>query len=240
MTGTNGIKFFIFSAVLVAGMAYAEATKYNPKRYDVILDRSPFGAEPLQGATGPGQSAAAAAAAATKELRLCFLLESESGEVRAGFQNLKAKRGDPKSVVLMVGESFMGMKLLEIDLPGSQATMESRGKSVVFDLSKSPLSAKTSPAKAAASTSQKPVPQRRFGGGFRRRTPPPQKPTPPPPEPKLSPEEQARRRAEVRANLEDYQMEVIRSGMPPLPIPLTPEMDRQLVDEGVLPPLDEQ
>ena len=57
-----------------------------------------------------------------------------------------------------------------------------------------------------------------------------------PPEPKLSPEEQRLRREEIRANLQDYQMEVIRSGMPPLPIPLTQEMDDQLVSEGVLPP----
>lgn len=39
----------------------------------------------------------------------------------------------------------------------------------------------------------------------------------------------------VRENLRQYQMEVIRSGMAPLPIPLTPEMDAQLVAEGVLP-----
>ena len=31
-------------------------------------------------------------------------------------------------------------------------------------------------------------------------------------------------------------MEVIRKGMPPLPIPLTKEMDDQLVAEGILPP----
>ncbi|MCF7818374.1 MAG: hypothetical protein K9M54_10885, partial [Kiritimatiellales bacterium] len=75
----------------------------------------------------------------------------------------------------------------------------------------------------------------RFGSGFRRREP---QPVPPkaPPEPELSPEEQARRRDEIRANLQNYQMEVIRSGMPPLPIPLTQEMDDQLVAEGVLPP----
>ena len=52
--------------------------------------------------------------------------------------------------------------------------------------------------------------------------------------------EQALRRAEVRENLREYQMEVIRSGMPPLPIPLTEEMDAQLVAEGVLPPVGEE
>ena len=224
MTGTNGIKIFISGAVLVAGMAYAEMPEYNPERYDMILDRSPFGSDPLLGVDSSEQKAVAAAAAASKELRLCFLLESESGEIRAGFQNLKAKPGDPKSVILMVGESFMGMKLLEIDLPGSRATLESRGEPVVFRLSRAPAAAKP-----------KPPPQRKFGGGFRRREPPKQTPAPPP-EPKLSPAEQERHRAEVRANLQEYQMEVIRSGMPPLPVPLTQEMDDQLVSEGILPP----
>lgn len=51
----------------------------------------------------------------------------------------------------------------------------------------------------------------------------------PPPEPLL-------KGPELQAHLENYQMEVIRQGLPPLPVPLTPEMDAQLVAEGVLPP----
>ena len=42
----------------------------------------------------------------------------------------------------------------------------------------------------------------------------------------------------LRKQLEQYQMGVIRTGPPPLPIPLTKEMDDQLVKEGILPPLD--
>ena len=41
---------------------------------------------------------------------------------------------------------------------------------------------------------------------------------------------------ELEKHLNEYQMDVIRQGLPPLPIPLTPEMDQQLVNEGVLPP----
>ncbi len=41
---------------------------------------------------------------------------------------------------------------------------------------------------------------------------------------------------EVNDLLQEYQKELIRSGQTPLPIPLTPETDQQLVDEGVLPP----
>ncbi len=234
MIGTNRIEttgFWMLAAALAADTVFGgEPTEYSPERYELILDRSPFGADPLLGVVDSEQKAAAAAAAAAKELRLCFLLESEGGEIRAGFQNLKAKPGDPKSIILLVGESFMGMKLTDINLAGSQATLQSKGAPVVFELSKAPA-----PAKAPAKKKPQP-PKRQFGGGFRKREPAPPRPV----EPKLSPEEQQRRREEVRANLQDYQMEVIRSGMPPLPIPLTQEMDDQLVAEGVLPPEEEE
>ena len=219
-------------ALAVSGTCLAEG-EYRAERYSVILDRSPFGADPLLVSAEKAKSAqeAAAAEAAAKELRLCFLLESESGEIRAGFQNKKPGPGDPKSVILMVGESYMGMKLLEIDLADSKATLQRDGIPVVFELTKPKVSAKAPPRKKAP-------PQRKFGGGFRRKPPPPKK-VEKPPEPRLSPEEQRRRREEIRANLQEYQMEVIRSGMPPLPIPLTQEMDDQLVAEGILPPEEE-
>lgn len=47
---------------------------------------------------------------------------------------------------------------------------------------------------------------------------------------------------EQRKFLEQYQMDIIRAGGakgPPLPIQLTPEMDAQLVKEGVLPPIED-
>lgn len=40
-------------------------------------------------------------------------------------------------------------------------------------------------------------------------------------------------------HLQDFKMEVIRQGLPPLAIPLTPEQDQQLVEAGVLPSMDE-
>ncbi len=42
---------------------------------------------------------------------------------------------------------------------------------------------------------------------------------------------------ETNEGLRQYQMDLIRKGRAPLPIPLTQEMDEQLVKEGVLPPL---
>jgi len=49
----------------------------------------------------------------------------------------------------------------------------------------------------------------------------------------LSPEE-------VNALLQEYQKELIRSGQTPLPIPLTPETDQELVNEGVLPAMEQE
>ncbi len=214
--------------VLMAASSFA-VTEYTRDRYDVIIDRSPFGANPLSAAevannARQAASVVAAAQAAAKELRLCFLFETNEGEIRAGFENKTARAGDPKSVMLMVGESFKGMKLLKIDLENSQATLDRSGTQVTFELSK-PAVGKVAPKKAVAPS------QRRFGGGFQRKAPPPKKPA----EPQMSPEEQARKREEVRENLRQYQMEVIRAGMPPLPIPLTQDMDDQLVAEGILP-----
>ncbi len=212
-------------------------TEYSRERYDVIVERSPFGADPLIGAEAVDQAAATTLKTLEKELRLCFLLQSQTGDVRAGFQNIKARSGEPKSVMLMVGESFRAMKLLEIDIENSTATLQYQGKPLTFELSKG-----TAAKQAAANKPQPPTqPQRRFGGGFRRSTPPAEKaqPAPQPAVPQLSPEEEAQRRQEVRENLQQYQMEVIRSGMPPLPLPLTQEMDDQLVAEGVLPPVED-
>ncbi len=227
------------AALLAAGICFGEEL-YQRERYDVIVERSPFGPDPLVLAEDAKQAqeeaaASAAAKALEKELRLCFLLETEQGDVRAGFQNLKVQKGEPRSVMLMVGESYNGMKLQAIDLLDSTATLLFQGKSIIFELTK----AKAAPAKPAApAPPTQQVAQRRFGGGFRSTQPPPAQPEPPP-EPALSPEEQEKRREEVRENLRQYQMEVIRAGMPPLPIPLTKEMDDQLVAEGVLPPVEE-
>ena len=221
------------AVALVALVCRGEEGEYGRERYDIIVDRSPFGADPLT-TVDPNAVSDAAVKALEKELRLCFLLETESGDIRAGFQNLKAKPGEPKSVMLMVGESFRAMKLSEIDLKNSSATLQYQGKPVTFALTKGTAVAAATPARPAP-------PARRIGGGFRQTTPPETQEQPevqPPPEvPVLSPEEQAQRQAEVRENLQRYQMEVIRSGMPPLPIPLTQEMDDQLVAEGVLEPV---
>lgn len=227
MIGTQIQKFLLL--FIVSSMA-VYAVEYDLERYDLIMERSPFGEDP----TIPGQDdidrkndaeALAAAKKMEKEMRLCYLNETQAGEVRVAFQNLKARPGDPTSIMLTVGENYNGMKLTEVDLATSSATLMLNGKRVTFELTQTP-------APAPVVAAQTP-PARRFGGGFRAK--PPEQPAKPP-EPTLSPEEIAKARAETTERLRQYQMEVIRNGMPPLPVPLTQEMDDQLVAEGVLPP----
>lgn len=50
-------------------------------------------------------------------------------------------------------------------------------------------------------------------------------------------EDQAIREAEIQQHLQSYQKELIKQGLPPLPIPLTAKTDAELVQEGVLPPI---
>jgi hypothetical protein len=50
-------------------------------------------------------------------------------------------------------------------------------------------------------------------------------------------EDELIREAEIQAHLQNYQKELIRQGLPPLPIPLTAKTDAELVHEGTLAPL---
>jgi len=241
MTGSKIIRWTagVGLVAMATGLCHAQdaGPEYTRERYELIVERSPFGADPLSEGEVADREGSATLKTIERDLRLCFLLKSQSGDVRAGFQNLKAKPGEPKSIMLMVGESFRAMKLQEIDIENSTATLLYQGKPLTFELSKG-----TAATPAAANNPQPPTqPQRRFGSGFRRTTPPaqPAQPEPQPEEPQMTPEELAQHQQEVRENLQQYQMEVIRSGMPPLPIPLTQEMDDQLVAEGVLPPVEE-
>ena len=169
--------------------------------------------------------ALAAAKAAEKELRLCFIFETDTGIIRAGFENKTAKKGESKSVMLSVGESFKGMKLLDVNIQNSTATLDRNGINIMFSLMKT-----TQPVNKNTSQSQ-----RRFNTGFRENNNTDNR-TVKTEEVKLSPSQQAQRREEIQENLRQYQMDVIRAGLPPLPVPLTKQMDEQLVAEGILPP----
>ena len=200
-------------------------------KYQIIIDRQPFGRElispePSVSSIKSEAEAIAAAKAAEKELRLCFIFETTKGLIRAGFQNKIVKAGEPKSIMLGVGDTFKGMKLVDVNIQESTATLDRNGVMIMFSLNKS--------AKNTLGNS-KTTSTRKFNSGFRSSNTN-EKEIKKEVNVKLTVQQQEQRKQEIQESLRQYQMDVIRAGLPPLPVPLTKQMDDQLVAEGVLPP----
>ena len=221
-------KIILMTFVFITS-TFADVEKVG--KYQIIIDRQPFGKElispePSVSSIKDGATALAAAKAAEKELRLCFIFETTQGMIRAGFQNKIVKKGEPKSIMLGVGDSFKGMKLVDVNIQESTATLDRNGVMIMFSLNK--------PAENSL-VNLKTSSTRKFNSGFRepnRNT----KVITKEKEVKLTAQQQEQRKQEIQESLRQYQMDVIRAGLPPLPVPLTKQMDDQLVSEGVLPP----
>ena len=204
-------------------------------KYQLIIDRQPFGKElispePSVSSIKDEATALAAAKAAEKELRLCFIFETTQGMIRAGFQNKIVKKGEPKSIMLGVGDSFKGMKLVDVNIQESTATLDRNGVMIMFSLNK-PAENTLGNLKTSST--------RKFNSGFRSPNTNDkeiEKKVIDIPNVKLTVQQQEQRKQEIQESLRQYQMDVIRAGLPPLPVPLTKQMDDQLVSEGVLPP----
>jgi len=221
-------KIILMTFVFITS-TFADVEKVG--KYQIIIDRQPFGKElispePSVSSIKDGATALAAAKAAEKELRLCFIFETTQGMIRAGFQNKIVKKGEPKSIMLGVGDSFKGMKLVDVNIQESTATLDRNGVMIMFSLNK--------PAENSL-VNLKTSSTRKFNSGFREpnintKVITKEK------EVKLTAQQQEQRKQEIQESLRQYQMDVIRAGLPPLPVPLTKQMDDQLVSEGVLPP----
>jgi len=213
-----------------ASMCYASAQAPDFDRYQVILSRMPFGAEPAaQLAGAPGSQPVPPAESFAKNLKMCAVTrQAFSGRLQVGLVDNVSK----KNYFLTVGEEEDGISVADADYEGERALLRKGDEQVwigMNDVSTAPVSAvaaipgRTTALRGAAGM---PPPMRRVS---RRET---AVPAPPPPQQILKGEELAK-------HLEKYQMDLIRAGGekgPPLPMELTPEMDAQLVSEGVLPP----
>ncbi len=214
--------------VLLAGAAMAASaapTSYPFERYQVILDRAPFGALAAQEVVvAPTQPQAESFA---KSLRLSTIIEVDDGSIKVGFVDTRSGR----SYMMGAGESQDGIEVVTANWADGEAVLKQGSEMALIKFGSGEVSAITpgqggnirSSAPATTAANRPTWEERRRA----RAAPPP--PPEPPPEPKYTGEE-------LTKHLQEYQMEVIRQGLPPLPIPLTPEMDRKLVEEGVLPP----
>jgi hypothetical protein len=224
---------------------------YEFPRYQGILDREPFGSVPVAPAPSAettGDRMADEPPPFTKNLRMCAITETEEYGVRVGIVDISAK--PPLSYLMRVGEAQDGLELVDADFDREGALLKkdglmywmyldgSRGAgeggahtSAAAPFPGAPRSApppafQPRPAVAAAQAASyaERLKKRREINDERRR---------------LSDERESLGPEALKKQLQEYQMELIRAGGelgPPLPIPLTKEMDDKLVSEGVLPP----
>ena len=226
--------------ILVCETALASG-KVDFSRYESILVRKVFGEPPAE--PPPGGAAPAPAVSFVKDIRMCAITETPEFGIRVGFVDIAAK----KNYYLSVGDTEDGIQLVDADYEKGAALLKKGAEEYWINMSGQVNPGSSGPAQ--------------FGPAG---SPPSAVSAPPPsgavPE-RTSYADRVRARQEAmarrvkekmekakavnpeeqKAALNEYHMELIRaSGTkgPPLPIPLTKEMDDQLVAEGVLPPLE--
>lgn len=203
--------------ILLTAAAAGMASDTDFGRYQLILDKQPFGQEPPEADIVQVPASQSFA----RNLRLSLLFEGPDGTTRAGIVDNSTK----KSYILGIGEPQDGFEMVEADINSSEAMIRKGNEVALFKLegaagqpiSKSEQSARQSSYAERRRALLKSIQDRRA------------KLEPAPPVPELTGEA-------LKKHLEGVQMDAIRNGLPPLPLPLTPEMDAQLVKEGVLPP----
>lgn len=239
MRATRGLICFLAAPVALV-LAAEDPPEFG--RFKVILDRQPFGVPPptpTVGSETPTDSP-------LSSLRVSAIIESPNGVRRVGLVDERTSR----SYFLAPGESEDGLELVSIQFEEETATLRWQGQTATLRLQGGPSSPTAPSARGGAVMPARAIPgagQPTVGAGnmelmrprgppFRRRPPQAMPQTPdmgaagvPSAPPRPTPEE-------VERQLQQMQMDAIRRGLPPLPIPLTPEMDEQLVREGVLPP----
>ncbi len=227
----NGIR----SIILLTGFALPLMAANDFSRYELILQRRPF-SSPVVEAPPPPPETATAPPAFVQELRMVAITESPAG-VRVGFVNTRKR--PPKPYYLYIGDSEDGILLADADFDSERALLRRDGEqfwmTMGMGVSDAPPDESERPRRtASARPAVQPPPvagETAISYAERRRQ-------------RL---EEMRRRAQesrqtseedVERRLQEYQMQLIREGKTPLPIPITEEMDAQLVEEGILPPRD--
>ena len=151
-----------------------------------------------------------------------MIIETDDGDMRVGFVDNRSGR----SYMLIAGEAQDGIELVSASFEEEEAVLRNGEEMALLKLASGEFQ-EIAPAEQQGRIE---AARNRPSYAERRRqrmeqAQEEQKPI----EPKYTGEE-------LTKHLYEYQMEVIRQGLPPLPIPLTPEQDDQLVAEGYLPP----
>lgn len=210
------ISRFIFVSCLFAVFGMANEEGFS--RYQLIIDRQPFGKELPEMSSRdvpPSESFA-------RDMRLSMIFQGPDGAVRAGIVD----NSTGKNYILRLNEPQNGLVMVEADIQTSEAMIRKGQEVALFKLHSGggEVSYGEQPQESNESKSDSSSARRRRLQEARKR-----RESQKPPEPVLTGEA-------LKKHLEQVQMDAIRNGLPPLPMQLTPEMDAQLVSEGVLPP----
>jgi hypothetical protein len=241
----DSLAILLLSAVLQAdgsppGEPALSADSAVFSRYQLILDRKPF---------GNIASAAAAAAEADADpdqpplsaiLRLAVLeVDDETGAIKAGLIDASSK----KNYYLTIGEEDDGIKLVDADFRGDRALVRKGTQEAWLTMGASTsAAAPASPTESGNEGGRRQRFRDMMQARLAQRSANPTAGPPPPPVPYM-----ATNRPNFKSpkEMDEYyrkvNLDLIRAGGekgPPLPIALTPEEDTLLVKEGVLPPQD--
>ncbi len=209
----------LYRAILIPLVfaALCRADDEGFKRYQLILDKQPFGQDPPEADIVQVPASQSFA----RNLRLSMLFEGPDGTTRAGIVDNSTK----KSYILRIGEPQDGLEMVEADIRTSEAMLKKGNEVVLFKLESGagePISRSEQNSRRSSYAERRQALLKKIED--RRNQQQEQ-----PPVPELTGEA-------LKKHLEQVQMDAIRNGLPPLPLPLTREMDAQLVSEGVLPP----
>jgi hypothetical protein len=227
----------ILPIMLMAGVMQASVADFS--RYEVILSRRPFGEPPPVSNTGATEKPVQTGPSFADSLKLVALTYNR-GDVRVGFVDTRQK--PQKTYFLFVGDRQDGIEVVSASYEDERVVLRKDGDERTLSMASG----------GGVVESQRPAtPADRYGVSGNRATMASSYSSSGKRTPRiLSAARQARlderrRRAEqmpelhgkvLEKHLQEYNMQAIRSGAPALPIPLTPEQDAQLVEEGILAP----
>jgi hypothetical protein len=190
-------------------------------RYQVIIDKAPFGTPPAP-VKPPAVRPPATGPSWVESYRMTMLMEDNQGRPRIGLMQLKEK----KNFTLRPDQDIDGIVLISVNYEEESAVIARNGDEKSITMQTTALVSAPKPRGSIGRPSSSSARSKYLARKAEN------KPPPKPPVMKQS----KYTGAELEKHLRDYQMEVLRKGLPPLPVPLTPEMDNQLVGEGVLTP----
>lgn len=195
--------------------------------YQIILDRKPFGSPPVRSAEPERVVPVSESFAA--QMVLSGIYELDDGNLQVAVVDKK----DNSYFSLLVGEKDdRGIELVDADFDKEEAVLKKGDEVVVLTMSGTAGTQVLSTSERQDRMKQAEDRRLSYADRRRQRMLERQKPVEVP-KPIYTGEE-------LEKHLQNYQMEVIRQGLPPLPVQLSADRDAQLVSEGFLPPIDEE